>query len=380
MRIEELTQLPLADLEQRASEAAVAAQQLIDTARFDARDLTADEARVLSRHKADLESLRAAIALVEERQRDEQVADRTRLLAHGIETRGGYAPRAPALLVSEAELRKHAEALREGRTYSCVETRAAVYTVGGSHPVGSPGDWAGPALADPRHVIGYAGLPVQPLTGTRPQAAVVTLPEAASGVTEANPHPEYDAVNSVAPTVLRYGRWSRVSAAVNEFDSLQPLNTGHAIGIARDLDAMAVAALETAAGAPAAYVEDVAGAVRLALATVAANTYGQVETFTIAGNPAALALLQDVSPTSGADAGSVVSVFAGAKLYPTHEATDGVLTVFNPSAFLVFMGGLQSATYLDPKDGSSTFGSWLHASDVVAVVGGGAAAVTTVGP
>jgi hypothetical protein len=88
----------------------------------------------------------------------------------------------------------------------------------------------------------------------------------------------------------------------------------HAIGTARDLDLAAVSDIETAAGTPVAHVADVAGNVRLALNTVAAGFYAEVSELVIVGTPADIAILQDVTPANGPDAGSVTARFAGARL------------------------------------------------------------------
>ena len=148
-------------------------------------------------------------------------------------------------------------------------------------------------------------------------------------------------------TALRYGRWSEVSALANVVDDLIGLNRMHAWGVARDLDRLAVSAVEAAAaslGVGAGIAENV----RAAILTVAAQTYSDETQLVVIGTPADLAELTGTTPANADDLGSYAVRFAGAKLYPTLAASPDVMTVFAPGGFRVFQAPLQSASLIDP--------------------------------
>jgi hypothetical protein len=352
------------------------------------RDLTPRESELTQQDRDELAALKDATEIRAAR-RDEgdriEAESRARgaQIAAAIEQRRGAQAfangRPPSLLVSVDNLRQHAEAMSRGQSFGAIETRAAVQVdPAAASAMGSPAGWAQTDARDPRHLIGFSGIPVQPLTGGTATVPQFTLPSGVAGVAETAEHAEYDSVVDVPLTAVRHGRWTKVTAAVDAFDPLTGLNNMHAIGIARDLDLAAVGDIETAAGTPVAYVADVAGNVRLALNTVAAGVYAEVSDLVIVGTPADIAVLQDVTPANGPDAGSVTARFSGARLYPSVAATSGQVTVFAPRAFATFMSGLQSASQINPADGSNTFGQWLHATGVAMGLVGGAVAVATV--
>lgn len=283
----------------------------------------------------------------------------------------------PSLLVSPGNIAKHVEALGEGRTFSATEEFRALVQVDGAaaNSLGGPQAWAQTAAREPMWLGRFAGIPVQTLTGVSAVMPKFVLPSSTTGVAETAPHAEYDAVTDLQLAALRYGRWSAVSAATSAFVSVSGLSNGHAIGIARDLDKLAVGNIETAAGTPAVYAADIARNVREALLSVSANVLTAVEELVIVGTPAAAALLGETTPANGPDVGSVTSRFNGARLYATGAATSGQLTVFAPQSFMIFMSMLQSATTIDPKDGSTAFGSWLHSTSVGQGLTGSALAV-----
>jgi hypothetical protein len=165
-----------------------------------------------------------------------------------------------------------------------------------------------------------------------------------------------------------------VSSLANVVDDLHGLNRMHAWGIARDLDALAVSAVEDAAASLGVSV-DIEEAVRQAILTVAANTYSDETQLVVFGTPADLAELTGTTPANADDLGSHAVRFAGAKVYPTIAASPNVLTVFAPSAFRVFQSPLQSASLIDPADGSHKFGSWLHATGLAEQIVGSAVTV-----
>ena len=205
------------------------------------RDLTERGKQLSADDRDELEALRKAEAVREHRERVMQAISEV--------TEQRSAPFRPTLLVSDRHLEEHAAALREGRPYGAVEveTRARV-TVAGD--LGSAGAWDPGAPNEPRHLIPFAGIPVSELTGRTAQVPAYTGPTAAAGVDESTAHGEYDAINPVSLTGLRYGRWTLVSALANVVDDLRGINMMHAWAVARDLDLLAVTAVQTAASTP----------------------------------------------------------------------------------------------------------------------------------
>ncbi|MCV7191487.1 hypothetical protein [Mycolicibacterium brumae] len=288
----------------------------------------------------------------------------------------------PSLLVSPDNIRRHVEALRAGETFSVTETRGMVQVNGAAtSSIGGATAWGQLAAREPNHLIRFAGIPVDALTGVQAVMPTFTLPSAAVGVAESAAHTEFDGVVDLPLTALRYGRWTQVSAAASEFTSLSGIVNAHAIAIARDIDKKAVADIEAAiTGSPIAYNADVAGNVRQTILAVAANTMRDVSELVLVGTVAAIAKLQDVAPANGPDAGSITTRFAGARLYPATTATAGRITVFDPQSFMAFASPVGSATAIDPKDGSASFGSWLHHTAIGQGLTGSALAVTVVDP
>ena len=221
-------------------------------------------------------------------------------------------------------------------------------------------------------------MPVTELTGRTAQVPQYTAPSGAAGADEATAHPEYDAIGPVNLTALRYGRWTDVSSIGNELDDLfLGVNQMHAWGIARDLDLLAVTAIQTAASTPVVFGADLETQVRQAILQVAAATYSDESQLVIVGTPADLSLLTGTAPTNGSDVGSVSVRYAGARLYPSLAATAEQVTVFAPGSFRVFQSRLQSASQISPKDGSNTWGSWLHSTALANQIVGSAVAVAT---
>jgi hypothetical protein len=168
-----------------------------------------------------------------------------------------------------------------------------------------------------------------------------------------------------------------VSALADAVDDLRGINQMHAWGIARDLDLLAVTAVQTAASTPAALGDDLEQQVRQAILAVAAATNSDESQLVIVGTPADLSLLTGTTPANANDLGSTPVRFNGAKLHPSTAATAEQVTVFAPGSFRVFQTRLQSASLIDPTDGSNKFGSWLHSTGVAQQIVGSAAAVAT---
>ena len=232
---------------------------------------------------------------------------------------------------------------------------------------------------EPRHLIPFAGIPVSELTGRTAQVPAYTGPTAAAGVDESTAHGEYDAINPVASPACGTGAGHSCRALANVVDDLAGINQMHAWAIARDLDLLAVTAVQTAASTPA-VLDDLDQQVCQAILSVAAATYSDESALVIVGTPADLSLLTGTTPANATDLGSLPVRYNGAKLYPSNAATADQVTVFAPGSFRVFQTRLQSASLIDPTDGSNKFGSWLHSTGVAQQIVGSAAAVATAAP
>lgn len=365
--LEYLVDLPASEIEHRTAAAVDRIETRSQRALVENRDLTQRESDLTKADTEELTALRQAAACHERIEaRSNAIEEATRDHRRAVETRSQ-----PTLLVSEQHLHEHAAALSEGRPFGAVETRARVTAAG---DLGSAGAWHPGAPNEPRHLIAFAGIPVSELTGRTAQVPAYTGPTPAAGLDESTDHGEYDSVAPVNLTALRYGRWSEVSALANVVDDLLGLNRMHAWGIARDLDSLAVDAVESAASSLGASA-DLDAAVRQAILTVAANTYSDETQLVVFGTPADLAELTGTTPANAADLGSNAVRFAGAKLYPTTAATTNVLTVFAPGGFRVFQSPLQSASLIDPQDGSHKFGSWMHSTALAEQIVGSAVTV-----
>lgn len=360
------------------NEARAIAQRGVDAK----RDLTETEQSDFDQRIADANALEARAKQIHDGEQRAHELDESFRNVTGAYPGQPSASGCPSLLVSRDNIAKHAEALREGRVFGAVEEGRALVQVNPSaaNALGGPQAWAQIGPREPMHLIRFAGIPVQTLTGVSAVMPAYTLPASAAGVNESTAHGEYDSVVDVPLSALRYGRWTSVSAAASQFDSLSGIANLHSVGIAKDLDKKVVGDIQTAAGTPVTYVADIAGNVRKSLLTVSAAVLVPVDQLVIFGTPGDIALLGDTTPANGPDVGSVTERFNGARLYATNEATAGQVTVFAPNAFLVFMSQLQSASTIDPKDGSNSFGSWLHSTGVGQGLTGSAQAVDTVSP
>ena len=201
-----------------------------------------------------------------------------------------------------------------------------------------------------------------------------TLPSGTAGVAEGVASPEYDTVDREDLTALRYGRWSDVTAAVDAFDELSGLNSAHAVGIARDVNAVDIGVLETAASTAAAYSEQ---ALREAILTVAGAALVEPSDVVVVGTAADVSVFNGFSPANGEDRGSNATRLYGARIYVSGEATSGQVTAFAPSAFRTFQSRLRSASTIAPDTGTHRFGQWLHSTPVGVAIVGCAAAVAS---
>ena len=281
-----LITLPPSEIEHRIAGAVERVEARAARCTAENRDLTDREQDLTRADTEELTALRQAAACHEQiESRSAAIGEAIEGHRHAVENRS--APWQPTLTVGPANIELHAAALAEGRPFGAVETRSRVTAAA---DLGSAGGWDPGAPNEPRHLIAYARVPVSPLTGRTAQVPAYTGPTAAAGVDESTDHGEYDTVAPLSLTALRYGRWSEVSALANVVDDLVGLNRMHAWGTARDLDAMAVAAVESAAGFLGVSV-DIEESVRTAILTVAASTYFEETALVVIGQPADLAEL-----------------------------------------------------------------------------------------
>jgi hypothetical protein len=349
------------------------------------RDLNAQERVTCAAEAAELQGLRAELALLEERSISLQSLERSRQLGAAIdELTGRVEPRGHTpLLVSEAHLRSHADAIRNGNVFGAeerleVETRANV-TV--ATDMGSPGAWGAGNIREPVTLRRFAGIPNAPLTGATAQHPSVTFPTAAAGVTEAANAPEYDTIDVGNLSALRYGRWTQVTSFVDAFDDLTVIYRAHAVGVARDLNLADVTAIQTAAGTVTAFdAANLDRNVRQAILKVAAAALVEPDEVVIFGTSTALGVVTGFSPASGDDRGSVSTRVYGARVYVTESAAAGNVYCFAPQGFLTFSDRLRSASTIEPANGMVKFGQWVHSTPAGVAVVGAAAGVDVVTP
>jgi hypothetical protein len=286
----------------------------------------------------------------------------------------GHSP----LLVSDANLRGHVDAIQDGRTFGAIETHTLI-TVAGDY--GSPGTWGAGGIREPVTLRSFAGIPVGELTGATAQMPSLTLPAGSAGVAEGTAHGEFTASDVVNLTTLRYGRWSEVTSFLNQFTSISSLNGAHAVAIARDLNLLDITAIQTAAGSVTAFdASNLDRNVRQAILKVAAATLVPPSEVVLFGTSAALGVVTGYAPANGDDRGSVTSRVYGARVYVTEAATAGNVYAFAPNGFKIFADRLSSASGIDATNGSNKFGQWIHSTAPGVFVVGSAAGVDVVTP
>jgi hypothetical protein len=367
------------DIETRAAQL----DTIIRTAQAGGRDLTQAEFDASMGHRTAMEKADTELAKLRSpehrsRQFGAEVAAELARMQGRVETRG-HSP----LLVSEAHLRQHADAIRTGAVFGAeeqleVETRATV-TV--ATDMGSAGAWDAGQIRQPVTLRQFARIPNAPLTGATAQMPSVTLPAGAAGVAETVNHGEYDTIDVANLTTLRYGRWTAVTSFVDAFDELQVINRAQAVGIARDLNLLDVTAIQTAAGTVTAFSASLLDQnLRTAIMKVAAAALVDPQDVVIFGTSAALGVVNGYAPASGDDRGTVTTRIFGARVYVTESAAAGNIYCFAPSGFQVFSDRLRSSSTIDPKNGGNTFGQWLHSTGPGVALVGAAAGVDVVTP
>jgi hypothetical protein len=366
------------DIETRAAEL----DTIIRTAQAGGRDLNEAEFTASMGHRTAMEKAEGELAELRSpehrsRQFSAAVSAEIARMQGRVEIRG-HSP----LLVSREHLRQHADAIRTGSVFGAeerleVETRANVAVT----DMGSPGAWDAPALREPVTLRAFAGIPGAPLTGATAQMPSLTLPAGAAGVAEGTVHGEYDTIDPVNLSTLRYGRWTQVTSFVDAFDDLIAINRAHSIGIARDLNLADGSAIITAAGSVTAFsATDLDKNVRIAILKVAAAVLVDPQDVVLFGSSTALGQINGYAPANGDDRGSVTTRVFGARVFVHEPTTAGNVYAFAPAGFQVFSDRLRSAAVIDPTNGMVKFGQWLHSTPAGVGVVGAAAGVDVVTP
>jgi hypothetical protein len=247
----------------------------------------------------------------------------------------------------------------DGLTPRRVPSNATLTT--GTH--GAPREWGRNVLSGPRLLHVVAGVPRQPIDAILAQFPQLTLPTPSAAVGEGASLVEYASSVSGNVTAGRFGRFTDLSQEALVGTDAAAILAMHQLGIALDLDAVLVAAVQTAAGAAVAFNADVMGQIRKAIAKVLANTAAErPEDLVILAHPDNVNLLENVTPTGGQTIAESFQRFSGALVYPSNSVTTGFMTVANLPAGVRFFeatSGAGTAVDQNVKTGVQTVATAL---------------------
>jgi hypothetical protein len=308
------------------------AKALLDKAIAEKRDLNPTEEREFNVLRENVTGLTETIRREEARElEDRQVAETFERL--GLTHGDGSTPVHPlaydaTTLTAIARAMSSRDAGRFG-AFLNPEQRAALAT----STLGAPRAFGANVLAGPRLLHVVAGVPSQEVDAIYAQHSKFELPTAGASVGENVTLAEYDDVTAGSVTLARFGRFTDMSTESRIGTDAAGTIAMHRIGIAKDLDAALVNAVETEAGAAVAFAADVPAQIRKAMAGVLDNTAADDPSqLVILANPADVNLLQDVTPVGGESIGQRFLNFSGALVYPTSAADAGLMTVANLQA------------------------------------------------
>jgi hypothetical protein len=242
---------------------------------------------------------------------------------------------------------------------------------------GAPRAWGANVITGPRLLHVVAGVPQQPTSAISAQIPNLTLPAASASVGEGVSVAEYAASTAGAVSIARFGRYTDLSRESLIGTDAGAIGSMHQIGIAKDLDAVLINAVESAAGTAVAFTTDVPAAIRKALAQVADNTAAADATsLVVLVNPNQAALLQNVTPTGGQTIAEGFFRFSGALAYASSAVDDGFMTVANLQAGARYFEAqsLLTETDLAPKTGVMSVVTSVIAGYGLQLVGGAAGA------
>lgn len=279
--------------------------------------------------------------------------------------------------INAEALRSHFDAITSGATASTREEFRAMATTAAS--TGAPQSWASVSPAPAISLREFAGITVEPLDGLVARHPSVTLPSGSgAGADEDDPHTEVTGIEPSTLSASRYGAWSNASAAVRTLADVDAMVGAHAVHISRSLTAADIGTIDAQAGTATAYASATfEQTLRAAVLTVSATAGVDPGGLVVYGQPAALAVATGYDPTNADDRGSVTTRLFGARVFAALAAAPDKLTFFAPAGFVAFESPMGAATTLDPKDGSVTFGSWLHSTAAGPAIVGAAKAIAT---
>lgn len=312
------------------AEATTRAKALLDKAIAEKRDLTPTEDREFGVMRENIDGLAESIRREEARElEDRQIAEAFERFGINSDPAAGH-----PLAYSAADLDAISRSVdsRNGGRFGAflnAEQRAALAT--GTY--GAPRAFGSNVLTPPRLLHVVAGVPSQAVDAIYAQHPKFTLPTAGASVGENVTLAEYDTVTAGSVTLARYGRFTDMSAESRIGTDAGGVTAMHRVGIAKDLDAALVNAVETAAGSAVAFAADVPAQIRKAMAGVLDATAAEDPSqLVILANPADVNLLQDVTPVGGSSIGERFLNFSGALVYATSAADSGLMTVANLQA------------------------------------------------
>jgi hypothetical protein len=229
---------------------------------------------------------------------------------------------------------------------------------------GAPREWGRNVLSGPRLLHVVAGVPRQPIDAILAQFPQLTLPTPSAAVGEGASLVEYASSVSGSVTAGRFGRFTDLSQESLVGTDAAAIISMHQLGIALDLDAVLIAAVQTAAGAAVGFTADVVGNIRKAIAKVLANTAAEDPSqLVILAHPNDAFLLENVTPTGGQTIAEAFQRFSGALVYPSNSVTAGFMTVANlPAGVRFFEATSGAGTLVDVasvKTGISTIATAL---------------------
>lgn len=198
------------------------------------------------------------------------------------------------------------------------------------------------------------------------------LPTATTGVAEGASTAEYAAVTNAVTTCVRFGRYTSYSIE-SSLVGTGALLRSHVLAIALDVNKAVVSAVSTAAGTAQTFATSVDNMVRKGIATAQAQVLVDAGELTLILNPSDLAGLAGlISPVDAGGQASVLSTYAGARIYPSTAVTAGTAYIAALGVGVVFGTARGLSVRLSPEDPATaqqTAGTSLIGAPAVALPG-----------
>lgn len=318
--IDELTQLPIAELEERAADAAGRVEERLERAQVLNRDLTERETQLTNADKAELEALRAAITLVEHR--EQQFRERAQLIQNAIDTAR------PQIETREA-FGAFVTAVANGQPARVAIEQRSVTTANAGARTGI----AVEALGRPQWLYALASIPftrATELTISGPKYAALVAQEATP---EGQTKPPMTDPALATATLVPFAVTQVVSDQVVRFGvGAQAVTERLASESVFSVNAAIADALEAAAGVPLANAGTASNMADLAIAKVWARTGAKPTVLLV--NSADYPDLSDKAAVGPGDGiGVEVVQFNGVPLAVNDAITAGVAVACNGRAF-----------------------------------------------